>query len=92
MLAMLLVAPKCPSDIEHFTLHAVVRVNYAPIPNEGTDWTGEVGQLLHGLSCRGRLEKMTSRSEAIAPAQLPRAKYRALPQRVSAVRDWSSCP
>src|SRR4051794_10143532 len=47
MLAMLLVAPLCPGTIEHFTRDALVRVNHAPIPNEGTNWTGEVGQLLY---------------------------------------------
>ena len=68
MIAMLLVAPTGPGAIEHFALNAVVRVHDAPFPNEGPYRTGEVGQLLHRLFCRGRLDEIATRCQAVAPS------------------------
>ena len=68
---MLVVAPTGPGTVEYFTLNAVVRVDDAPFPNEGAYWTGKVGQLLHRLFGRGRLYRIATRCQAIAPSYRP---------------------
>jgi hypothetical protein len=72
VIAMLLVAPTCPGVIEHFTLDALVRIYYAPISNEGTNWTGEVRQFLYRLVCRGWLNKVSTRGQAVTPCNRPK--------------------
>ena len=71
MIAMLLPAPSHPCLVKHLTLNAEVRVDDAPVSNEGTNWTGKIAQFLDSLRGRIRLDKMATPSQAVSSCNCP---------------------